>query len=163
MKTMTTPTAFSGRFWQLRATLLSLLQTVPDDFLLLLARFFPAAVFWQSGRTKVDGWQISENAVYLFQEEYRLPLTDPIVAAHLAAAAEHALPVLLLLGLFSRFAAAGLLAMTLVIQFLVYPDGWPTHGVWAVSLLFVLVKGAGRWSIDHLLWPADRYRKRTEL
>ncbi|HEX4910246.1 MAG TPA: DoxX family membrane protein [Permianibacter sp.] len=121
-----------------------------DDLLLLLARVFPAAIFWQSGQTKVDGWQLSESAVYLFQEEYRLPLLDPLLAAQLAAFAEHVFPALLLLGLLSRLSALALLAMTLVIQTFVYPDAWPTHGVWAVSLLWVFAKGGGRWSVDAL-------------
>ncbi len=121
-----------------------------DDALLLLARVFPAAIFWQSGQTKVDGWQLSETAVYLFQEEYRLPLLDPLLAAQLAAFAEHVFPALLLLGLLSRLSALALLAMTLVIQTFVYPDAWPTHGVWAVSLLWVVAKGGGRWSVDAL-------------
>ena len=121
-----------------------------DDLLLLLARVFPAAIFWQSGQTKLDGWQLSESAVYLFQEEYRLPLLDPLLAAQLAAFAEHVFPALLLLGLLSRLSALALLAMTLVIQTFVYPDAWPTHGVWAVSLLWVVAKGGGRWSVDTL-------------
>ncbi len=127
-----------------------LLSAWSDDVLLLLARVFPAAIFWQSGQTKVDGWQLSESAVYLFQEEYRLPLLDPLFAAHLAAFAEHVFPVLLLLGVLSRLTALALLAMTLVIQIFVYPDAWPTHGVWAVSLLWVVAKGGGRWSLDGL-------------
>ncbi|NQD37999.1 DoxX family protein [Permianibacter sp. IMCC34836] len=143
------------RLRHFQARLLGRLHAFPDDLLLLLARFFSAAIFWQSGQTKMDGWQVSENAVYLFQEEYRLPVIDPSLAAHLAATAEHLFPVLLVLGLCSRMAAAALLAMTLVIELFVYPDGWPTHGVWAVCLLLVLVKGAGRWSLDRqFLQPA---------
>ena len=72
------------RFQRVRAHL----QRIPDSLLLLGARVFPAAVFWQSGRTKVDGWQLDESAVYLFQEEYRLPGIDPVLAAHLAACAK---------------------------------------------------------------------------
>lgn len=125
------------------------LQQSPGwNTLLVLARVFPGVVFWQSGQTKLDGWHLNETALYLFQEEYRLPLIDPTLAAGLAATAEHLLPVLLLLGLGTRVAAFGLLVMTLVIQCLVYPDAWPTHGTWAVSLLLLVCHGGGRWSLD---------------
>lgn len=122
------------------------------DALLLLARISPAAVFWQSGRTKMDGWQLNDTAVYLFQEEYRLPLISPESAAVLATSAEHVLPLLLLLGLGTRFAAGGLLVMTLVIQLLVYPSAWPTHGTWAVALLLLIGHGGGRLALDHAVF-----------
>ena len=59
--------------------------------------------------------------------------------------------ILLVLGLASRFAALGLLAMTAVIQVFVYPGAWPTHGVWAACLLLVAARGPGPWSLDHVL------------
>jgi putative oxidoreductase len=64
---------------------------------------------------------------------------------------EHILPVLILLGLGTRFAALGLLLMTAVIQILVYPGAYPTHGVWAVVLLYLMAQGPGRVSLDHLI------------
>lgn len=137
----------------------SCLRAAGRDALLLLARIAPGSVFWQSGQTKVDGWQLKDSALYLFQEEYRLPLIDPALAAGLAALAEHLLPLLLFLGLGTRMAAAGLLGMTLVIQLLVYPDAWPTHGTWAVALLLLIGQGAGRVSLDHglrHLWQRRR-------
>ena len=73
------------------------LQAPLQDALLLAARIFPGAVFWQSGRTKVNGWQLNDTALYLFHEEYRLPLVDPVIAAALATIGEHLLPVMLLL------------------------------------------------------------------
>ena len=100
------------------------LQAPLQDVLLLAARVFPGAVFWQSGRTKVDGWQLNDTALFLFQEEYQLPLIDPAAAAALATLGEHLLPVMLLMGLATRLGAAGLLIMTLVIQLLVYPSAW---------------------------------------
>lgn len=132
------------------------LQAPLQDALLLAARAFPGAVFWQSARTKVDGWQLNDTALFLFQEEYQLPLIDPGVAAALATIGEHLLPVMLLLGLATRLGAAGLLIMTLVIQLLVYPSAWPTHGTWAVPLLLLLLHGGGRLSLDHLIarWRA---------
>lgn len=125
---------------------------IPQDVLLLAARVAMAAVFFLSGRTKVEGWlTVSENAVALFADEYRLPLVPPELAAHLAAYAEHLFPLLLVLGLGTRFAALALLAMTTVIQVFVYPAAWPTHLTWAVALLLLARHGAGALSADRAL------------
>ncbi len=128
------------------------LESIPMSILTLFARIFPAAVFWQSGETKVEGWRVTDGAVALFQEEYRLPLVDPWFAAHAAALAEHLFPLLLVVGFATRLSAAALLGMTLVIEIFVYPDAWPTHGVWATCFLLVLARGPGVFSLDHLLW-----------
>lgn len=138
---------------------------IPEDLIALLGRFSIAAVFWKSGQTKVEGlaidlvegrlqlgWpRLSDSAVELFREEYRLPLLPPELGATLAALGEHVLPVLILLGLGTRLAALGLLLMTAVIQFLVYPGAYPTHGVWAAVLLYLMARGPGRVSLDHLI------------
>jgi len=124
---------------------------IPDAALLLAARLFPAALFWQSGRTKMAGWRLSDNALFLFEDEYRLPLIDPVVAAHLAALAEHVFPLLLLAGFATRLSALALLTMTAVIQLFVYPAAWPTHGVWATCFLLLIARGAGSWSLDAAL------------
>lgn len=122
---------------------------VSDNLLLLIARVGIAAVFFLSGRTKVTGFMTLKPSTYeLFRTEYALPLIPYDIAAHLATLAEHSFPVLLVLGLFSRFAAAGLLFMTLVIEIFVYPDAWPTHLIWGGLLLLILSRGAGRWSLD---------------
>lgn len=130
---------------------IALFERIPYALTALIARVAPAAVFWQSGQTKLEGWHVSDNAVYLFREEYRLPLIDPAIAAHLAAFAEHFFPILLLLGLATRFAALALLGMTLVIEVFVYPDAWPTHGTWAACFLLLMAQGGGAWSLDHLI------------
>lgn len=125
---------------------------LPDDALLLIARLGIAAVFFLSGRTKVDGFLSIKPSTYdLFASEYALPLLSPYVAAHLATYAEHLFPVLLVIGLFTRGAAFALLAMTTVIEVFVYPDAWPTHLTWAGLLLPLIARGAGRWSLDRLL------------
>lgn len=135
---------------------------LPNTVLALLARFSIAAVFWKSGQTKVEGlavdivsgefqlgWpRLSENAVALFREEYKLPLLPPEWGALLAATGEHVLPLMLLLGLATRLSALGLLGMTLVIQLLVYPGAYPTHGTWAAVLLYLMVHGPGQISLD---------------
>ena len=81
---------------------------------------------------------------------------EPVVAATLAAIAEHVFPILLVLGLASRLSALALLGMTAVIQIFVYPGAWPTHGVWATALLFILARGPGALSLDALI--AKNYR-----
>jgi putative oxidoreductase len=136
------------------------LQRIPHSAVALVARFGIAGVFLQSGRTKVDGWQVTDTAVELFRSEYQLPLIDPALAAHLAALAEHLFPVLLVLGLATRFAAAALLLMTLVIQIFVYPDAWPTHATWAACLLLLMARGPGVLSLDHLAARHFAGRKR---
>ncbi len=132
------------------SALIASFERIPQSFISLCARVFPAAVFWMSGQTKVDGWHLSDSAVALFREEYRLPLIDPSIAAHAAAFAEHFFPLLLVIGLASRFTALALLGMTAVIEIFVYPDAWPTHGVWATCFLVVIARGPGIFSLDHL-------------
>jgi putative oxidoreductase len=148
------------------------LEAVPQDPVALLGRFSVAGVFWQSGQTKIEGlaidlvqgrvelgWpRLAGAAVDLFRDEYRLPLIAPELAAVMAAAGEHLLPLMLLLGLGTRFAALGLLGMTLVIQVLVYPGAYATHGAWAAVLAWLLLRGPGRLSLDHLIerrWRTD--------
>lgn len=123
---------------------------IPDAPVALMLRVFPALVFWQSARTKVEGLSIQESTWFLFEHEYALPVIPHELAAVLATVAEHVLPVLLVVGLFTRLSALGLLAMTATIQIFVYPDAWMTHGLWAAPLLAVAARGPGRWSLDHL-------------
>ncbi len=127
-------------------------RALPPAVLLLVARLGIASIFFLSGRTKVEGvLSITDSARSLFETEYRLPLLSPEVAVHLATWTEHLLPILLVLGLFTRLAAVGLLGMTLVIEIFVYPDAWPTHLSWAAILLPLIAGGAGRVSLDRWL------------
>ena len=128
------------------------LDRLPREAVTLALRVFPALVFLQSGRTKVEGLiSIKPSTYFLFENEYALPLIPPDLAAILATAAEHVLPVLLILGLFTRLSALGLLGMTAVIQVFVYPGAWITHGLWAAALLAIIAFGPGRLSLDRLL------------
>ena len=125
---------------------------LPIPFLLLVQRLGIAAVFFMSGRTKVDGLlTVNDSAFELFRYEYALPLIRPELAAYAATYSEHLFPLLLVLGLFTRFAATALLVMTLVIQLFVYPDAWPTHLSWAGLLLPLIALGGGKLSLDRLL------------
>jgi putative oxidoreductase len=132
-------------------TLNGQLARIPYWLCALALRVFPAAVFWQSGQTKVEGWHVTASAVYLFREEYRLPLIDPTIAAHLAAFAEYFFPLLLVIGLATRLSALALLLMTLVIQIFVYPGAWPTHGTWVACFLVLIAQGPGILSLDHVI------------
>jgi putative oxidoreductase len=126
-----------------------LARLLPDDALLLLDRVAVAAIFFLSGRTKVEGLLTIKPSTYaLFQTEYALPLLPPELAAQMATAAEHLFPLLLVLGLCTRGAALGLLGMTAVIEIFVYPDAWPTHLSWAALLLPLVAKGGGKWALD---------------
>lgn len=129
-----------------------LTRLVPHDLLALVDRVAIAAIFFLSGRTKVEGFlTLTDSAYELFRTEYKLPLIPPEIAAHLAAYAEHLFPVLLVLGLFTRLSALALLGMTLTIQLFVYPDAWPTHLSWAGLLLYLVGRGGGALSLDRLL------------
>lgn len=130
----------------------ALQRLLPPALLLLLARAGIASVFFLSGRTKVDGFLAIKATTYsLFASEYALPLVPPELAAQLATWSEHLFPILLVLGLLTRTAAAALLGMTAVIEIFVYPDAWPTHLSWAGLLLPLIAQGGGAWSLDHVL------------
>jgi putative oxidoreductase len=149
------------------------MQLIPASLVALLGRFAIAVVFWQSGQTKVEGlaidplggqfelgWpRLSDSALMLFQYEYNLPLIAPSLAASLAAFAEHLFPLLLLVGLATRFSAFALFVMTLVIQIFVYPDAYLVHATWATIMLMLMVRGPGVISLDH--WLARRYQLKT--
>ncbi|MBU1539955.1 MAG: DoxX family protein [Alphaproteobacteria bacterium] len=125
---------------------------VPEAPVALLMRIAVAAPFFLSGRTKVEGFlTLKDSTFYLFAEEYRVPLLPSDLAAYAATWAEHALPILIVLGLLTRPAAFGLLVMTAVIQLFVVPAGWPTHLLWLAPLVYLIARGPGAWSVDRLL------------
>jgi putative oxidoreductase len=131
--------------------MIAAMDRIPYWFIALAARIFPAAMFWQSGQTKVAGLHLKPSAIALFANEYQLPLINPTIAAYASAFSEHFFPILLVIGLATRFSALALLFMTAVIEIFVYPDAWPTHGVWATCFLLVIARGPGLLSLDHLI------------
>jgi putative oxidoreductase len=133
-----------------------LAEQIPHSLVALTARIAVAGEFWRSGRTKVDGLSIREEALFLFREEYKVPLLPPDLAAYMAATAEHVFPVLLVAGLASRLSALGLLGMTAVIQLFVFPHAWPEHIQWAALLLLILARGPGAMSLDHMIWMREK-------
>ncbi len=126
-----------------------------ESLTLLFVRVALAGIFWRSARTKVEegSWlSISDTTYFLFQEEYAgLPLPTDL-SVPLATYAEHLFPILLVLGLFTRFSALALLVMTMVIQIFVYPDAWwSVHMIWVALALVLIVRGGGALSLDALL------------
>ena len=135
------------------------LERFPLSIIQLAMRIAVGAVFFRSGLLKVGSW---EFAVQLFRDEYKVPLLDPAVAAHLAAAVELGVPPFLFIGLATRVATLPLLGMIAVIQTVVYPDAWTDHLLWGSILVFLLTRGPGTISADALvsrLWSRRATRQ----
>ena len=129
-------------------------ERFPLSLIQLGARLSVGAVFFNSGLLKYNSW---EFAIKLFEDEYKVPLLDPTIAARLAMFNELVFPVFLFIGLATRLATLPLLGMTFVIEVFVYPMAWPEHLMWASLLVLVLTRGPGVFSLDHLI--EQRLRK----
>jgi putative oxidoreductase len=137
-----------------------LFAAIPASIALLGLRVALAIPFWRSGLTKWDGFlSLSRGARYLFEQEFRLnifgmayPYPAPLAMAFLAGVGEIVLPILLIVGLFTRFAALGIVLMTIVIQ-LTLPDGLINfHLPWAVMALALMRYGSGTLALDPILF-----------
>jgi putative oxidoreductase len=95
--------------------------------------------------------------VKLFEEEYRVPLLDPTVAAGIATVQELTIPILLFMGLATRIATIPLLGMIAVIQLFVYPNAYNEHLVWGSILVLLLTRGPGVLSVDYLIERMTRH------
>ena len=124
------------------------LERFPLSIILLAGRIGVGATFFKAGLLKYNSF---EFAVKLFEEEYRVPLLDPAVAARIAMIQELTIPILLFLGLATRLATLPLLGMIAVIQIFVYPNAYNDHLVWGAILVLVLTRGPGVFSLDYLL------------
>ncbi len=114
----------------------------------LLFRLAIAGVFLRAGLTKITSW---ESTVALFADEYKVPVLAPHLAAAMAAGFEVGCSVLLLVGLGTRLAALPLIGMIMTIQLFVYPQAWSEHLVWGSILFFLVTRGGGAISLDHLI------------
>lgn len=124
----------------------------------LVARAYVAWVFFASGLTKLRDW---DTTVFLFTEEYRVPLLSPTAAAISGTAGELVLPVLLLIGLGGRFAALGLSVVNVVAVISlaeIAPAALQQHITWGVLLAALALYGVGRWSVDGLWWAPRMQR-----
>lgn len=118
----------------------------------LVARIYIGMEFFRSGLTKLDDW---EETVDMFTEEWVVPLLPPQLSALLGTAGELILPVMLILGIFTRIGAAGLFIMALVIELFIYP-GTNQHYYWMIILGLLVGYGGDKISVDNLL-----FRKRS--
>lgn len=124
------------------------LARIPLSIIQLAMRIAVGAVFFNSGLLKINSW---EFAIKLFEDEYKVPLLDPALAARLATFNELTFPMLLFLGLATRLATLPLLGMVAVIQTFIYPQAWTEHLLWASILVFLLTRGPGSFSLDHFI------------
>jgi putative oxidoreductase len=120
----------------------------PLPVLQLLFRFAVASVFFKAGLLKLASW---EQTVQLFQDEYKVPVLPPDIAATLSTTFEIGCSALLILGLGTRVATLPLLGMIAVIQTFVYPNAYAEHLTWGSILLFLLTRGGGPVSLDRVL------------
>jgi putative oxidoreductase len=143
--------------WRERAeALFAALGRFPLWAFQVLFRLCIGGVFWSSGMTKIASWQ---TTVVLFRDEYKVPVLPPELAATLAASVELSMPILLVIGLATRLATLPMLGMTFVIEAFVYPEDWNEHLIWASMLIFILTRGPGLISLDHLI--ARRFLERS--
>jgi putative oxidoreductase len=138
------PTGPAGAY----ASLLALANRIPLSLVQIAGRVAIFHVFWNSAQSKLASWPVT---LQLFAFEYHVPVLPPDIAAALATAAELSGSVLLLLGLFTRFAALALLGVVAVIQLFVFPGHWGEHLLWASLLLLMIARGAGIVSLDHVI------------
>lgn len=127
------------------------LGRLPISILQLGMRVGVGMVFFKAGLLKYNSF---EFAVKLFEDEYKVPVLDPALAARLAMYNELTVPVFLFLGLATRLATLPLLGMISVIQIFVYPNAWPDHVLWGSVLILLLTRGPGALSVDYLI---ERY------
>jgi putative oxidoreductase len=151
---MTTPEQAMPRRVGIRDCFISTrewLGRFPLSILQLAMRIGVGMVFFKAGLLK---YQSFEFAVKLFEDEYKVPLLAPAVAACITMINELTTSTLLFLGLATRLTTLPLLGMMLVIQIFVYPSAWPDHVLWGSVLVFLLTRGPGPFSIDYLI---ERY------
>jgi putative oxidoreductase len=126
----------------------AMLDRVPLSLPLLVARVATFSVFLRSGLVKLSDWS---GTLMLFRDEYKVPVIPYEAAAYMAASMELGCSTLILLGLLTRVSVIGLFGMIATIQIFVYPTAWPDHIQWTGFMLFVLLRGPGAISMDHLI------------
>jgi len=130
---------------------ITLLERYAAPFLDLGIRLWVAQVFFMSGLTKIQSW---DSTLSLFENEYQVPFLPPEIAAYAGTFTELFFPVLLVLGIGTRF-AAGVLFVFNIIAVLSYPDlgevGLKDHHYWGLLLLITLIHGPGKISVDHFI------------
>ena len=138
-----------------RARALTSLADHLQPLALLALRLYVSSVFFRSGVIKVSDWSAT---LALFQDEYKVPLLPPDLAACVGAFGELAFPVLITLGLAGRLGAAGLFVVN-AMAVISYPQLWGfdcpagihQHFFWGALLLALVAFGPGALSLDALL------------
>src|SRR5207245_7964980 len=151
---MTTPEEAIPRSLNLTGSITSTRERLgrfPLSILQLGMRIGIGMVFFKAGLLKYNSF---EFAIKLFEDEYKVPLLAPAVAARIAMMNELTTSTLLFAGLATRLATLPLLGMISVIQIFVYPSAWPDHVLWGSILIFLLTRGPGPFSMDYLI---ERY------
>lgn len=136
------------------------LEHLPLSIILLAGRVGVGAIFFKAGLLKYRSWELT---VKLFEDEYRVPLLDPEVAARIAMVQELTIPILLFVGLATRIATLPLLGMIAVIQTFVYPNAYSDHLVWGAILVLVLTRGPGVFSLDYVIERAVQRSMRATM
>lgn len=151
---------------------------VPYALVAFGLRLLMARVFFLDGQTRIDGprltlnlqdyvnadflrgfdfsvvlpMQVKAQTFTAFAVQYPPMPVPPAIAAYLVSYAEFLLPLMLVLGFATRFAAVGLLVMTAMISFFVLPQAFlTTHIFWAAILMVLISRGPGQISIDHVI------------
>lgn len=133
-----------------------LCSTVVAPVANLWARIYIGLIFWRSGVAKFDDMEYTiesfdpaEDGDYLIS--FLPESIPPEIPAYLATAGELVLPVLLFVGLLTRFGAFGLLIMTAVIQFFVPGFEDLQHYFWMIILAMLIGYGGNKLSVDYWL------------
>ena len=148
MASADTPRLADGGPVALTVAAIAALDRAPGWIYRLFFRIGLAFLFGYSGWNKLSRW---ENTLKLFRDIYKVPLLAPEAAAVLATSVEVTVPFLFLLGLGTRLAAAATLIMTIIIQLFAVPKGYHAHALWLGPILYLLLRGPGAPSIDHLI------------
>ncbi|MDP9127264.1 MAG: DoxX family protein [Pseudomonadota bacterium] len=128
--------------------LIALADRLPVSVFEFIMRLAVGTAFFRSGLVKIQSW---DTTLALFRDEYKVPVVPYELAAYMATACELTMPVLLLVGLGTRFAAAAMFLQAAVIQLFVYPENWPDHILWLGILGYLIARGAGKLSLDYLI------------
>lgn len=160
----------SGGFMTKATDFAELLLHIVHDYLshifLLATRLYIGWIFFKSGYLSFSPW---DNTIFLYEYEYMPNITANLgydisfipvnVMAIGGVTAELVFSVLLFVGLFTRFAALGLLMVTVVIQ-LTYPQFGGTHYAWMFILGLLIARGGGALTLDNVLGPRFGFSKR---
>ncbi len=127
------------------------LSKYSEDIFLLFLRLYVADAFIRSGYIKLTSW---DTTLYLFENEYSVPLLDFQLAAILGTIAELVLPILLIFGFITRFSALALFVFNIIAVYsyqTIWAGGFWDHKLWGIMILVLVIYGSGKFAIDSVL------------